>query len=80
MKYLCETCGHIYDEDAGYPIRKINPGTAFADLPDDFACPSCGSEKEAFSAASQKQSYSAPRDTQFWQGVKYSDMGGESDR
>lgn len=80
MKYVCELCGWVYDEAAGYPIRKVEPGTAFADLLEDFSCPGCGSEKEAFNPISQQQSVSAPRDSQFWQGVKYSDLGGESDR
>ncbi len=80
MKYICELCGLIYDEEAGYPVRKIAPGTAFADLPEDFACPSCGSEKEAFFPAGQKQRTPAPQEGQSWQYVKYSDHTGESDR
>lgn len=80
MKYVCELCGLVYDEASGYANRNIAPGTAFASLPDDFSCPGCGSEKEAFCAAGQKQTVSTARDNQFWQGVKYSDQGGESDR
>ncbi len=80
MKYVCELCGLVYDEEAGYPIRKIAPGTAFADLPEDFACPSCGSEKEAFSPAAQKQSIAPRQEGQSWEYVKYSDHSGDSNR
>jgi flavin reductase (DIM6/NTAB) family NADH-FMN oxidoreductase RutF/rubredoxin len=39
-KYECTECGYIYDE-AEEDIR-------FADLPDDWVCPVCGSEKSEF--------------------------------
>ena len=48
MKYVCELCGMTYDEAAGDPKHKIPEGTSFADLPSDFTCPVCGSEKEGF--------------------------------
>lgn len=80
MKYVCELCGLIYDEEAGYPTRRIAAGTAFGELPEDFTCPGCGSEKEAFNPATPKQTLSTSRDSRFWQGAKYSDQGGESDR
>ena len=55
MKYVCELCGLIYDEDAGYPSKGIAPGTKFQDLPDDFECPGCYSEKQAFYQPGDKQ-------------------------
>ena len=51
MKYMCEPCGYIYDEDRGDPANGIAPGTKFEDLPDDFECPLCGVGKENFSEA-----------------------------
>ena len=48
-KYVCDVCGWVYDEDLGDPDNGIAPGTAFADLPDDFVCPLCGVGKEDFS-------------------------------
>ncbi len=80
MKYVCEICGQIYDEEAGYPIRKIEPGTPFADLPEDFSCPGCGSEKEAFSLPRKNQSVSVSQDIRSDQYHKYPDQHGESDR
>ncbi len=41
-KYVCTVCGWVYDELEGLPDEGIAPGTAFADLPDDFVCPICG--------------------------------------
>jgi len=39
-KYECSACGYIYDEE--------KEGTRFEDLPDDWICPLCGSEKDDF--------------------------------
>ena len=49
MVYVCNLCGFEYDEAAGYEELGIAPGTLFADLPDDFACPLCMASKEEFS-------------------------------
>ena len=51
MKYVCETCGWEYDEEAGYPEGGIAPGTKFSDLLEDFECPLCGVGKDQFSEA-----------------------------
>ncbi len=50
MKYVCDACGWVYDEELGDPENGIAPGTRFEDLPDDFACPLCGVGKDMFSA------------------------------
>jgi flavin reductase (DIM6/NTAB) family NADH-FMN oxidoreductase RutF/rubredoxin len=47
-KFRCTVCGYVYDEQAGDPSNGIDPGTPFADLPDDWVCPVCGTEKEGF--------------------------------
>lgn len=47
-KYKCVFCGYIYDPALGDEKNKIPPGTAFEDLPDNWKCPGCGSEKEYF--------------------------------
>ena len=49
MKYVCDVCGWVYDEDEGYPEGGIAPGTKWEDLPDDFECPLCGIDKDSFS-------------------------------
>ena len=48
MKYVCEACGWVYDEDEGCESMGIAPGTLFADLPEDFACELCGVGKDMF--------------------------------
>ncbi|MCX7021903.1 MAG: rubredoxin [bacterium] len=47
-KYECTICGYIYDPKKGDAGGGVKPGTAFADLPDDWVCPECGAEKDAF--------------------------------
>lgn len=49
MKYICETCGYVYDPAEGDPDNGIEPGTAFEDIPEDWVCPICGVGKEDFS-------------------------------
>jgi hypothetical protein len=48
--WQCMTCGDIYDEALGLPREGIAPGTRFADLPEDWICPSCGTPKSDFTA------------------------------
>lgn len=41
MKYTCDICGFVYDED--------KEAVKFEDLPDDWVCPICGVGKDSFS-------------------------------
>lgn len=47
-QFLCRACGLIYDEGEGDPDSGLAPGTRFADIPDDWACPICGVTKSDF--------------------------------
>jgi len=47
-KWQCFFCGLIYDEALGLPEEGIAPGTRWADIPDDWVCPSCGAAKSDF--------------------------------
>ena len=47
-RFLCDVCGHIYDEEKGDPESGIAPGTRWEDVPDDWICPECGATKDAF--------------------------------
>ena len=40
MKYVCQICGHVYDE--------AEEKVPFAELPEDWVCPICGVGKENF--------------------------------
>ena len=46
--WQCVVCGFIYDEKAGLPEEGIKPGTAWTDIPADWACPDCGVAKADF--------------------------------
>ena len=47
-KYVCDPCGYLYDPEVGDPDNGVEPGTAFADLPEDWTCPICGAGKDSF--------------------------------
>jgi rubredoxin len=51
-KYVCDTCGYVYDPAEGDPGSNGKPGTAFEDLPADWTCPQCGAGKDKFSPIS----------------------------
>lgn len=46
--WQCSICGFIYSEHRGLPEEGIPPGTAWADIPDDWICPDCGTRKSDF--------------------------------
>jgi rubredoxin len=48
QKYICESCGFIYDPADGDPDGGIPPGTAFEDIPGSWFCPVCGARKRDF--------------------------------
>ena len=48
QKFMCTSCGFIYDPAEGDPDGGIPPGTAFEDIPDDWFCPVCGARKRDF--------------------------------
>ncbi|MBC7152326.1 MAG: rubredoxin [Rhizobium sp.] len=47
-KWICITCGHIYDEALGDDHEGFPPGTLFSQIPDDWCCPDCGASKEDY--------------------------------
>lgn len=47
-KYKCNTCDYIYDEAKGEPQNGIPEMTEWQDLPEDYVCPICRVNKEAF--------------------------------
>lgn len=40
MKYICNVCGYIYDDE--------KEEVKFEDLPEDWTCPVCGVSKSEF--------------------------------
>lgn len=47
-KFVCTVCEYVYDPAVGDPDSGIQPGTDFADLPEDWTCPVCGVGKDMF--------------------------------
>jgi GntR family transcriptional regulator/MocR family aminotransferase len=47
-RFICRGCYFIYEEASGLPQQGIRPGTAFADIPANWRCPDCGTEKTTF--------------------------------
>ena len=48
QKMKCSVCGYVYDPAEGDPSSGVAPGTPFDKLPDDWVCPICGADKDAF--------------------------------
>ena len=48
QKWICESCGFIYDPAEGDLDGGIEPGTPFETIPDDWFCPVCGARKKDF--------------------------------
>lgn len=49
--WQCLNCGYVYDEEEGDPEEGLAPGTRWADIPNTWYCPQCGSGKEDFEMA-----------------------------
>ena len=50
IKFKCQICGFVYDPAEGHPESGIRPGTPFENIDEDWKCPLCGADKEAFEA------------------------------
>jgi rubredoxin len=48
VKFICESCGYIYDPEEGDLDGGIPAGTAFQDIPETWFCPVCGARKADF--------------------------------
>lgn len=53
MKYICDVCGWVYDEEKGCSELGIAPGTKFEELDENFVCPLCAVGKDFFSEVSE---------------------------
>lgn len=47
-KYKCVVCGYIYDPEIGETEGKVDAGTAFENINDEWECPVCGASKDEF--------------------------------
>jgi len=54
MKFRCDVCGWVYDEQDGDAALGVKPGTKFVDLnEEEFKCPLCTAGKDNFSNLSK---------------------------
>ncbi len=47
-KYICTICEYVYDPEEGAPDDRVEAGTRFEDLLEDWTCPVCGATKDMF--------------------------------
>jgi len=47
-KFICNVCGHVYDEALGDDAAGLAAGTRWEDIPEDWMCPDCGATKGDF--------------------------------
>ena len=47
-RWICDTCGWVYDPEEGDPDGGLPAGTPFEEIPDDWQCPVCGARKKDF--------------------------------
>ena len=47
-EYQCTRCSYIYEPGEGDPTADVPPHTPWTKLPDEWACPHCGIDKEQF--------------------------------
>ena len=40
--WRCPACGYVYDGAEGHPREGFPAGTAWSEVPDEWACPDCG--------------------------------------
>lgn len=48
--YICTLCHFVYRPSEGFTDGGIAPGTAWADVPEDWHCPECDADKSDFVA------------------------------
>ena len=48
LRYVCELCGFVFDEDELIPCMELPEGSGFYDLPEDWVCPMCGAARDVF--------------------------------
>ena len=55
MKYECKICGYIYDSEEGDADYRIEKGTTWEQLPEDWKCPLCKAPKSDFVDITENQ-------------------------
>ncbi len=48
MRYVCQVCGYVYDEEKGDPDNGVAANTLWQKVPVEWVCPLCGVSKDQF--------------------------------
>jgi rubredoxin len=48
VRMECGVCWSVYDPAEGDALGRIEPGTPFAELPEDWRCPTCDAPPSKF--------------------------------
>lgn len=59
--FECGVCWNVYDPAVGDDVAQVPAGTAFADLPEGWRCPTCDSPKERYLQVPEEQTPVDPR-------------------
>jgi len=57
-KFICNVCGHVYDEALGDDAAGLAAGTRWEDIPQDWMCPDCGAAKGDFKLVEEEAAVS----------------------
>ncbi len=60
-KWVCQTCGYVYDEEKGDPEHNITPGTEFGNLPPTGTCPQAMGQPAPNTAFGAALDWNCPR-------------------
>jgi rubredoxin len=47
-RWMCQGCGFLYDEALSSAEHGLAPSTRWADIPESWVCPDCGTPKHLF--------------------------------
>jgi rubredoxin len=53
-KFICNVCGHVYDEALGDEAAGLKAGTRWDDIPENWTCPDCGATKADFTLVAEE--------------------------
>lgn len=47
-RFICSSCGYVYDPAEGDPLSDVPPRAPFDGLPEGWCCPMCYADRDAF--------------------------------
>ncbi len=78
IKHECSVCGYVYDKEKGDNDGGIKAGTTFEELPEDWTCPVCRSEKSVFIEKEVLENIAPQNDTRIEEKINEADYDDNS--